>query len=107
MSSAHDPASAAHDSAPAASPAPELGGPQGAAPLALPLPTVSRLLADPAIQGRGNGPVRQAAILQLQRTHGNRAVQRALAAFPRRPASAAISSSPLPIQRMRKGDVKP
>jgi hypothetical protein len=49
-----------------------------AATSALPCPTVSRLLTDPAIRGRGNSPVRQAAIHRMQQTLGNRATQRVL-----------------------------
>ena len=37
------------------------------------------LLGDPRLNGRGNAPVRNAAMQQAQRTYGNRAVQRALA----------------------------
>jgi hypothetical protein len=37
------------------------------------------LLRTPAIGGRGNGPVRAAALQRMQQTQGNRAVQRALA----------------------------
>ncbi|HYP38834.1 MAG TPA: hypothetical protein VEX13_00600 [Chloroflexia bacterium] len=56
------------------------------APLApLPLSPAS-VLANSAIRGRGNGPLRQAAILQLQQAHGNRAarslVQRLAQAAP-------------------------
>jgi hypothetical protein len=39
--------------------------------------TLARLLLrNPHISGRGNAPVRQAALLSLQQTYGNRAVQR-------------------------------
>jgi len=37
---------------------------------------VGSLLNDSCISGRGNAPVRQAAMQSMQRTHGNRAVQR-------------------------------
>ena len=40
------------------------------------------LLSHPAIGGRGNGPVRAAAIQRLQQSVGNRAVQRLLAGTP-------------------------
>jgi hypothetical protein len=41
------------------------------------------LLANPSINGRGNGPVRAAAMRSLQQTYGNRALQRMLAGQPR------------------------
>ena len=41
------------------------------------------LLANPSINGRGNGPVRVAAMRSLQQTYGNRALQRMLAHQPR------------------------
>ena len=61
--------------------------PQGATPpsvasdaaLVLALPTLPRILSSPHIRGRGNHPVQQASLLQLQRMYGNRAVQRLLA----------------------------
>ncbi|MDQ2808823.1 MAG: hypothetical protein M3Z04_18250, partial [Chloroflexota bacterium] len=43
-------------------------------------------------QGRGNGPVRQAALQRMQRTHGNRAVQRFL-------QSHSAPAAPVTIQR--------
>jgi hypothetical protein len=48
------------------------------------------LLAHPAIGGRGNGPVRAAAVQRLQQTAGNRAVQRWLAGPGGRPAFGAV-----------------
>lgn len=45
------------------------------------------VLADPCLSGRGNAPLRQAAVQQMQQTHGNRQVQRLLehaAALPGR-----------------------
>jgi hypothetical protein len=46
---------------------------------ALPLAADPRgVLGDPHLEGRGNNPVRQAAMIQMQRTYGNRAVQRFL-----------------------------
>ena len=53
-----------------------------------------RLLNNPLLSGRGNGPVRQALLLQLQRTQGNRATQRLLRATPPPAASAPV------VQRM-------
>jgi hypothetical protein len=41
------------------------------------------LLANPSINGRGNGPMRAAAMRSLQQTYGNRALQRMLARQPR------------------------
>ena len=49
----------------------------------------SSLLGDLRLSGRSNGPTRAAAMLGMQGTHGNRAVQRAVAA----------RSQPLPVQR--------
>src|SRR5437016_165008 len=48
------------------------GGPQD--PPTYPL----SLLGDPRLYGRGNGPVRTALALQMQRTYGNRATRRLL-----------------------------
>src|SRR5690349_19170989 len=49
------------------------------APDALPLSVDPvALLDDPRLNGRGNTPVRQAALQRMQQTQGNRAVQRAL-----------------------------
>src|SRR5687767_7162173 len=41
---------------------------------------VKALLNDVSVSRRGNAPVRQAAMLDMQRTHGNRAVQRTVSA---------------------------
>lgn len=63
-------------------------------PEPLPLPADPRaLLSDPRLNGRGNAPMRQAAVRQIQQTQGNRAVQRALDHIAR--------SAPVPIQRAR------
>jgi hypothetical protein len=80
MSADHDAAAAAHETTHAPQHVVETVDAQEPAALALPTPSISALLASPHIQRRGNGPVRQAAILQLQRTHGNRALQRLLKA---------------------------
>jgi hypothetical protein len=72
MSVDHDAARAAAEARPtpaAHAPAPE--APQAAAPAAT-------LLAHPAIGDSANAPARQAALLQMQRAGGNRAVQRFL-----------------------------
>ena len=53
-------------------------GANGATPPALPATSLQTLLTDPRAHGRGNGPVRAAAALQMQRTVGNRALQRML-----------------------------
>src|SRR6478672_11549549 len=52
-------------------------------PLGLTTPQVvpiapASILSDPRLSGRGNAPVRNAAVLQLQRTYGNRATLRFL-----------------------------
>src|SRR4051794_16423404 len=46
------------------------------------------LLGRPAIQGRGNAPVRAAVLQRMQQTYGNRAVQRYLSQARAAPAPA-------------------
>src|SRR5689334_19164807 len=56
--------------------------PDAATQTALPSPTaatIPSLVTHSAMRGRGNGTVRATAIQQMQRTSGNRAVQRLLA----------------------------
>src|SRR5262245_18672021 len=53
------------------------------------------LLSDPRLDGRGNGPVRAALMRQIQRTYGNRAVQRGLASQGQ---STHVSSGRQPIE---------
>ncbi len=60
-------------------------------------PAAPLLLTHPAIGGRGNGALRQATLLHLQRTQGNRAVQRALRAHP----AAAPARPPAPVRVQR------
>ena len=50
------------------------------------------LLGDTRLSGRGNSAVRQAALHTMQRTYGNRAVQRSI-------QRSAPTSAPLPVQR--------
>src|SRR4051812_23352504 len=57
------------------------------------------LLNDPRLSGRGNGPVRTALMLQMQRTYGNRATGRFL-------QSQRVENTPalgLPLQRQPHG----
>ncbi len=72
----HHAVDASHD---AIHQAPQVADPRRPAPAA-PLPvsagTLAPVLGHAAGGGRGNGPVRQAALLQLQRTHGNRSARR-------------------------------
>src|SRR5215218_6905735 len=82
MSAQHDTAAATQESTPTASPAAQPSSPLREAPVTLPAPAVSALLTNPHLGGRGNGPVRQAAILQLQQAHGNRATGRLLQRQP-------------------------
>ena len=73
--------SADHDvSAAAPTPAERTPARRDAAPGSSPALPPATLLQRLAATGRANHGVRQAAILQLQRTYGNRAVQRTLAA---------------------------
>src|SRR5579859_5834329 len=58
---------------------------------ALPAAAAGTLLADPRAGGRGNGPVRAATALHLQRTAGNGAVRRIL----QRVGDAADAATPL------------
>ncbi|HEX6606281.1 MAG TPA: hypothetical protein VF276_05125, partial [Chloroflexia bacterium] len=71
---------------------------------ALPSPTgaaIPRLVAHSAIHGRGNGTVRATAMQQMQRTSGNRAVQRLLAG--RAAPVAPISGRPTAVSVQRNG----
>ncbi|HMA34287.1 MAG TPA: OmpA family protein [Chloroflexia bacterium] len=71
----------------------ELIGPPGEAPLGVLTPSIAALLANPDTHGRGNGPVQQAAILQLQRTLGNRPTRHLL---QRQPLTAVQRDGPAP-----------
>ncbi len=57
------------------------------------LGTALQIANHPQSRGRGNGPVRQAAIQRLQQTYGNRAVQRML-------QESGSLASPAPVQRV-------
>ncbi|HMA33663.1 MAG TPA: hypothetical protein VKY74_04205, partial [Chloroflexia bacterium] len=83
------------DRAPAAQPAPP--APAVPAP-ALPAPALPGVLRHPALQGGANQPVRQAALRQLQQTHGNRAVQRLLTRGAARPPAPPLAAAPVPVQ---------
>jgi len=72
------------------------GGATAAGPENVPTLPHAALLCHPNIAGRGNAPVRQAQLLQLQRTYGNRVAQRYLAARP-----------PVAIQRVEVGKAPP
>jgi len=91
LSTEHDTPAAAHESAAVISPAAGLARAPAEAP-GLAIGGLAARLAQPEIQGPGNGPVRQAAIVQLQQTHGNRATQRLLHRQPAAP-------DPPPVQR--------
>lgn len=78
MSAERTPSSVTQDSTNTKSQHPMPISAPGGAPLAMPAPNPSAILDNRNINGRGNGPVRQAALLHLQRTQGNRAVRRFL-----------------------------
>jgi hypothetical protein len=60
---------------------------------------IESLLANSSINGRGNAPVRAAALQSLQQTYGNRALQRMLARQPRPTISPPALPSPPPVVR--------
>lgn len=64
-----------------------------------PFPGSASLLANPSINGRGNAPMRAAAMQSLQQTYGNRALQRMLARQPRPLISQQATPSPSPALR--------
>src|SRR5690348_9882196 len=107
MSAEHDTAAANHESTPAP-PTTEAAGPQAEALLADALPAAPALLANPNIGGRGNAPVRQAALRQMQRTYGNRATQRFLDAQAATASlSASVQREPAPTPAPAPGAVPP
>src|SRR5689334_5793328 len=63
----------------------QVAGPQAGQMPGQPGPAIAQLaatpgiVANPLLNGRGNGPVRAAVLQRLQQTHGNRAVQRMMA----------------------------
>jgi len=81
-------------------PAPARPGPT-AAPVA---PLAPALLRDARLTGRGNAPVRQAGLLQMQRTQGNRATRRLAAPLARRAAPPAARPA---VQRLIMRDRVP
>lgn len=94
MATQHDSAGAAHESVAATPRVADWTGAQAVDPVVDPAARPVRL-AQPALQARGNAPVRQAAILQLQQTQGNRATRRLLQRLPARSGPAA----PVAVQR--------
>jgi len=58
---------------------PGMGSVAEAAPAALTAVPPQTVLGQPALRGRGNGPLHIAALQQAQQTYGNRALQRFLA----------------------------
>src|SRR5689334_5002822 len=82
MSAEHDAPAAVHESTAAPPQVEAPVSPLSEAPLAVPASSAPALLSDPHIEGRGNAPVRQAALQQMQRTYGNRATQRFLQRAP-------------------------
>src|SRR5690242_15306172 len=73
-------------------------------PLIVP-PSLAVIAAQRTVRGRGNGPVLQTALLQLQRMYGNRAAARWLRATTPTPPG---SSGPPVVQRMvEPGKAKP
>ena len=99
MHTEHDNQAAAHESARATQHSAEPRGPLADTAPSLSAPQIATLLTEPDIGGRGNAPVRQAAILQMQQTLGNRAVQRFLHGPAALGASMLHAGAALPIQR--------
>src|SRR4051812_2868095 len=98
MSAAHDSAATSADSTHTAPQAEHPFGALTAPSGPLPGPALTGLLGNTSLRGRGNGPVHQAAILQLQATQGNRATRRLLQrlAGPGAPTSPAQTGTPAP-----------
>ena len=84
-------------------PAAMVEGPEEMASLAV---APDAVLADSRLNGRGNAPLRQAAVQQMQQLHGNRYAQRFLqrtagAAVQREAAPEEKEEEPPPVQTMR------
>src|ERR1043165_968122 len=78
---------------------PSTAGPEGllAPDIVSAYPT--SLLSDPRLKGRGNGPVRNTLMLQMQRTYGNKAVQRFLQRAATTPSVPRVTSMNGEVQR--------